>query len=403
MIGIEEARARIRANLPPRRREQRDLLAAAGAVLSEDFAARFPSPAFSNSAMDGFAVRYEDVRTAAATSPVTLKIVGESRAGHPFSGRVGPGEAVQISTGAAVPEGADTVVPVEETAVAENRVQVCRTVKPRQHVRLRGEEFEAGELLLRKGTAVTPAVIGLLASQGVSRVTVYRRPRIAVLVTGSELLPLETGSCEEGKIWDSNSYMLAAAAAQVGGEVVFRDRAEDQVERLQQKLKQAAAGSDLVVVSGGVSVGPHDLVKNTARTLGFEPLFWKVNQKPGKPLFVARRREQLLFGLPGNPVSALMCFVYYVAPAVRFLCGREFVWRTRRGVLVEEAANSGKRTLFCRVRFAPDAGEAGIEPLPRQNSHMLTSVVGADGFVLIGPGEVLRKGAAVTVYLFPWR
>jgi len=244
---------------------------------------------------------------------------------------------------------------------------------------------------------VTPALLGLLATLGVERVAVYARPRVAIVVTGAEL----TGRARlaPGQIRDSNGPMLAAAVAASGGEVVSLTRVGDREDATCEAIEEAAAGVEVVVTSGGVSVGPHDLVRASAEAVGFEPLLWRVRQKPGKPLFVARRENTVLVGLPGNPVSALSCFTHYLHPLLQAAAGRSFSWPRTTGRLVEAVAVKGDRTLLLRCRLEAD----GVHPLVRQASHMLTTIAGADGYVVVEPEHPVATGDEVEVYLYPWR
>ncbi len=397
MISVDEAVALLRGRVARPRRLDVALEAAVGHILAEGVASPEPLPPFTNSAMDGFAVRWADVAAAAGGEAVTLPVGGESAAGHPYTGRVGEGEAIQISTGAVVPEGADTVVPVEETASEAATVTIRRVGRRGQHVRVAGEEVAAGDEVAAAGMEVTPALLGLLASLGVARVAVYGRPRVALVVTGAEL----TGGAplRPGQIRDSNGPMLAAAVAASGGEVVSVARVGDREEATYDAIAEAAAGSDLVVTSGGVSVGPHDLVRGAAEAAGFTALLWRVRQKPGKPLFVACSDTSLLVGLPGNPVSALSCFTHYLHPWLQAAGGRPFAWHRTRARLAAPVAARGDRTLLLRVRLD---GES-VHPLARQASHMLTTISAADGYLVVAPGSELAEGEEVELYLYPWR
>lgn len=396
MIGVAAAVELLRGLVVRPRRVDVAVEAAVGCCLAEGVAAPEPLPPFTNSAMDGFAVRWADVAPAAAGEAVRLVRAGESAAGHPYAGKVGEGEAIQISTGAVVPAGADTVVPVEETVADGTKVEIRRVRRAGQHVRRVGEEVAAGDAVAHEADEVTPPLLGLLATLGVERVAVYARPRVAIVVTGAEL----TGSAHlaPGQIRDSNGPMLAAAVAVSGGEVVSMVRVGDRAEATHEAIDEAAARADLVVTSGGVSVGPHDLVRAAAEAVGFEPLLWRVRQKPGKPLFVARRDTTVLVGLPGNPVSALSCFAHYLHPWLAAAAGRPFAWPKTRGRLAEPVAAPGGRTLLLRVRL--EAGE--VRPLERQASHMLTTISEANGYCVVESDRLLAAGAEVEVFLYPW-
>lgn len=400
MITIHEALEIVRSHLPPRSVEEADLPRAAGRMLAGDIVAREPSPRFTNSAMDGFAARWEDVKTVAVSAPVQLKIVGESRAGAPFAGMLESGQAARISTGGMLCRGADTVIPLEEAEVEGEALRVLKAEKPGNHLRLEGEEFKAGELLLARGTVLDPPRLALLASQGIAKAPVYRRPGVAVIVTGTELVPYHAPA-ESWQVRDSNGVMLRSAIEKSGGEVTFSARVGDRLDETAEALHRAAEVADIILFSGGVSVGPHDLVKSAAQQGGFETLFWRVKQRPGKPLFFARRNDILFFGLPGNPVSAYMCYLFYVQPVLAHLQGKPFKHESFRGEVAAPMFNSANRAQLYRValKARPDRLPL-VYPLARQGSHMLTSLTAADGFIHLEENTRLESGTPVEVIPF---
>ncbi len=402
MISIGEALAIIEENRPEPTLGRRALLDAHGRRLAEDIRAPEASPRYTNSAMDGYAVRWSDICDVQAGQPAVLSIAGESQAGIPFTGQAGAGQAVRISTGAMLPAGCDTVVRVEDTENGGKEVRILRVRESGQDVRRMGEEFQVGDLLLTRGTVLQAPHLALLAGVGIGEVLVVQPPQVAVVVTGTELV----GPGQEAaphQIRDSNSLLLTAAVLQVGGDVTATLRAADSLAETTAAIREASEGAGIILVSGGVSVGPHDHVKEAAAGCGFSELFWRVQQKPGKPLFVARKEDRLLFGLPGNPVSAFMCFMYYVQPVLRSLEGRDFSWRTVRAPLTGAIRNSSKRTNFYRVRMEKGAQGLRAELLGKQGSHMLGSIAGADGFIIVDPGGAYAPGDLETVYLFPGR
>lgn len=402
MISVQEAFYIIRENSPMPSEGMLPLLDALGLRLAASITAPEPSPRFTNSAMDGYATRWEDLAQAADGKPVELTIAGESRAGIPYPDIVEAGYAVRISTGAMLPVGCDTVVRLEDTESGDGKVKVLIVRKKGQDVRYIGEEFSMGDPLLAKGIALQAPQLALLAGVGISQVPVFLPPRVALLVTGTELAATAEDVAPH-QIRDSNSILLTAAVRQAGGEIAATLRTADSLELTVEGIRQAANGAAIVLVAGGVSVGPHDHVKNAATACGFTELFWRVRQKPGKPLFFARRNDVLLFGLPGNPVSAFMCFMLYVQPLIRSLQGREFSWRTVQVPLAGKASNEGIRTNFLRVALhrMPQGMEAAV--LGKQGSHMLGSIAEADGFIIAEPGREYAQGEQETVYLFPWR
>lgn len=403
MISIQQALETISAHQPPAETCRMQLAEALERVVAEDIPAPEPLPRYTDSAMDGFAVRWSDFEGGEEGAAVTLSVIGESKAGEPFRAVVQPGEAVRISTGAALPADTDTVVPVEDVEEEEQRISIRSTVHKQQYVRFEGEEIQAGETLLERGTRLTPAGLGLLASIGARTVTVFRPPTTAVIVTGSELVTPD----DEIQPWqsrESNGIMLAAAVCQSGGEVTFSEHCGDRLEATRRAIASAFQAARILLISGGVSVGPHDLVKQAAQEEGFETLFWKVRQKPGKPLFFARKADRLLFGLPGNPVSALNCYVYYVHPVLQKMQEREFNWDILTGTLAEEVENRGERSLFLRVQIIErDDGMMRVIPLKKQGAHMLTSMTLADGFLLLDAGQKLHEDEEVPVHLYPWK
>ncbi len=404
MIPIEEALTIINAHEPPLVTEHLSLSKALDRVITEDIMAPEPLPRFTNSAMDGFAVRWSDVEAMRGgdASPA-LTVAGESRAGAPYHDPVHPGEAVRISTGAMLPDGADTVVPLEDVEDTGDQINIRSVTKKHRHVRFEGEEIVGGDIVLESGTRLTPASLGLLASLGIERVTVSTPPAVGIVVTGHELA--EPGDViHPWQIRDSNALMLGAAVEKAGGMVTGVKRCGDLLEETEAAITEAADSSQIVLVSGGVSVGPHDLVKQAAGMAGFEQVFWRVSQKPGKPMFFAHRDDQLLFGLPGNPVAVLNCFAYYIHPLLQRMQGRSFCWETIPGTIDSPYENREDRSFFLRVTVSGGSPEANrVSPLKNQGSHMLSSMTDADGFLLIEPGHALDAGDAVIVYLYPWR
>lgn len=404
MISVQEAIAILGDNLPQPKAVKVQLEKALGYFLSEDIPAPEASPRYTNSAMDGFAVRYGDCRAVVEgkQESVQLRIIGESQAGVPFAGKVTAGTAIRISTGAMVPDGADTVVRVEDTEEVAGFVSILAVRAMGQDVRAAGEEFQQGDLLLAKGVRVQAREMALLAAVGLHTVSIFRPPKVAVLVTGTELAHYGDGEIKPHQIRDSNSVMLTSAVRECSGDLEGVHHVVDNYEETVQAIRDAiAAGVDVVLCSGGVSVGRHDHVKDAALEAGFTQLFWKIKQKPGKPLFAARRGDVLLFGLPGNPVSAYMCFTNYVQPVLVGLLGTSFPRHSLTAKARQRFVNNGKRTLFVRVTVRKQPNTvAELTEVQQQGSHMLTSIVRADGYIVLQPGEVLEAGNLVEVILF---
>src|SRR6266511_1879752 len=299
LLTVEEAWQQIRARVQPLSSETVSLATAAGRVLADDARAAVDLPPFPSSAMDGFAVRTED-------TPGRLPVVERIAAGGPATRGLAPGESMAIATGGVVPDGADAVVPIELVVEVDNSIEVEQRPEPGAHVRPRGGDLAAGDVVVQSGTLLRAAELGALAAAGVGEVACARRPRAAVVTTGTELRP-PGEALEPGQIFEANGVMLAAALATAGAVV--------------SPPASAADDADALVTSGGVSVGPHDLVRAIAAELGVEEVFWRVAVKPGKPISFGVRGGTLVFGLPGNPVSSLVCFELFVRPAVLALQG----------------------------------------------------------------------------------
>ena len=401
MISIREAKEIIEAHIPPPQIIRKRLTEAYGDTLAQDVHATQPSPACNNSAMDGFAIRRSDV-VQAETQPVRLRIIGESRAGSPFDGELIARSAVRINTGAHVPSGADAVMPIEDCDEREGEILIAKDVKPGQHIRKKGEEFETGRLLLKEGTVLQPPQVALLAFLGVAEIEVYRPPQVGILVTGSELRRFDE-RIEPCQVRDSNSPALEAAVRNAGGEVVHIAHVGDDAETTTEALARAAEGSDFILITGGVSVGPHDHVKEAASRNGFEKKFWKVKQKPGKPFFFAVKGGKMLFGLPGNPVSALMNYSVYIDPILRQRRNPGYRPIQLRARMTEPMANRGVRTRLVRVSLDESQTPPAVRPVEHQGSHMISSLTASDGYIIVDPGQAFLKNEEITFFPFPWR
>jgi molybdopterin molybdotransferase len=377
LIDIATARERVLAAVSPLPTESVELAAALGRVLAEDLASAHDLPPFDSSAMDGYAVL--------AGPAAELAVVGESRAGHPAGRELSSGEAIAISTGAQIPDGADAVVPVERVEKHDGRVTVPET-PPGNHVRRAGEDVRAGEVVVHAGSTLGPAELAVAASVGRDALVCGRQPRVAVLVTGDELVgpgvPLGPG-----QIRDSNTTALAAQAERAGAEVVSREVVPDNLEATTSALGAALDRADVVCVSGGVSVGPHDHVKPALRSLGVEERFWGVALKPGKPTWFGTREDTLVFGLPGNPVSAMVTFHLFVRPALRALAGGDPGDARTTGVLDQPVERNPVRDQVLRCRLSAEDDGWHVLPTKAQESHVLTSMVGAGAYALVVAGE----------------
>jgi molybdopterin molybdotransferase len=379
LLSIDDALERILARVWPLRSETVALEEAAGRVLAEPAVASVDLPPFPSSAMDGFAIR-------AADAPATLPVVARIPAGRPASHALRPREAAAIATGAVVPEGADAVVPVESVVVNDNEVEIPEPVRMGANVRPRGGDVRAGDVVLDAGTRLGPTQIGALAAAGVATARCTRRPRAAVVTTGTELCP-PGEPLSPGQIYESNGPMLEAQLRAAGADVERVPAVEDDADAHRRALERALE-ADLVVTTGGVSVGPHDLVRRVEAELGVEEVFWRVAVKPGKPISFGLRGATLVFGLPGNPVSALVGFELFVRPAVAALQGaaepRPSFETGRLGVSLRRNA---ARDELVRARRAAGPGGTTLHPLSGQESHMIVRAAAADALVLVPRGE----------------
>jgi molybdopterin molybdotransferase len=389
LLPVTDALAAVLSRARALPTERVGLEQAGGRVLAEPVRSPVDLPPFPSSSMDGFAVR-------AADTPGVLRIVGRVAAGRPETRPVGREEAIEISTGGVVPDGADAVVPVEHVAVRETEIALVEPVAAGANIRAAGGDVRAGATVLEAGAVLTPARLAALAACGIESVSSARRPRVTVVVTGTELRsPGEM--LEVGQIYESNGLMLAADLGACGALVERLAAAEDTEDAIESALVSALE-ADVVVTSGGVSVGPHDLVRRVSARLGVEEVFWGVAMRPGKPLAFGVRDGTLVFGLPGNPVSALVGSLLFVRPALLALQGHpEPEPPFRPGILARDVRPRPERDDYVRARVR--WGEQGplLEPILGQESHMIAQTTRADAIVHVPRGtDVLPVGARVT-------
>jgi molybdopterin molybdotransferase len=388
MIEFTEARTLVLSAVKALPAEAIPLALALGRTLARDIKAREAIPPFTKATMDGYAVRAADTAGAPA---VELTIVEDLPAGRLSRRALGPMQAARIMTGAPLPEGADAVVMVENTGPSGRGVSVRRAVRPGDNIGLAGEDLKKGETALERGAVLGPAEIGMLAAANLSRVPVVRRPEVAVIATGDEIV--EPGAKKRrGQIRNSNGPALAAMAVRAGAEARYLGIARDSGAALAAKLARARS-ADVVVLSGGVSVGDHDLVKEQLRAAGVRPVFWKVRIKPGKPVFFGRRRRQLVFGLPGNPTSAMVTFLLFVEPALAGMLGRvEPGPITVPAVLAEAVDVKPGRTQFLRGLVVARGPVLKVAPYDDQRSGVLRSMVRSRVLIVV-PANAARLEA----------
>jgi molybdopterin molybdotransferase len=376
--SIDQARAILLGAVRPLTPINVPVAEALGLVLAEDVTAAHDVPAFANSAMDGFAVRE-------GQAGQRLRIAGESRAGEPYPGTVIEGEAIRISTGAALPAGADGVIPIELVEVDEEAeaVVLSEAVEKGRNVRDPGDDLLGGSRVLTAGTRIGPAELGVAIGAGRQGVLAAPRPRLAVVTTGDELV--EAGAqLQPGQIHDSNGPTLAALAARAGAEVVGRGHAIDDPEATRAVIAEALDAADILILAGGVSVGPHDHVKPALADLGVRELLWRVALRPGKPTWLGERDGKLVFGLPGNPVSAYVTFLLFARPAINALQGADATVPRTSAKLATAIERHPDRDECVRVRRLPDGT---VEPTGPQGSHVLSSLLGADALAIVPRGD----------------
>ncbi|MGE0643066.1 MAG: gephyrin-like molybdotransferase Glp [Nitrospira sp.] len=380
--------------------EKISILDVLGRVLAEDIVATRDNPPWDNSAMDGFAVRWDDIRQEhAIQKPVTLSVIEDVPAGIMPSKEVGRGQAIRIMTGAPIPRGADTVLKVEETEPSPDSVRVLKAEPKGANIRPQGEDVKKGDCIIAKGTRMRPSEAGMLAILAKSFVFVHQRPRVAILSTGDELADLDERYSEE-KIINSNSYGIAAAVQEAGGIPLLLGIARDTPAALKEKISQGL-NADMLVLSGGVSMGDYDFTKAVFRELGAEMHFWKLAIRPGQPLAFGKIQDKLAFGLPGNPVSSMVTFEQLVRPALLKMSGCRTYGRPVVQALFQETfSKRGDRRHFLRGVLTREDGVFKVRTTGDQGSGILTSMVKANCFIDVPVAvERLKPGDEVTVQL----
>ncbi len=400
-IKPSEARRLVLERVRPLAGEPVPLRAALGRVLAVDVESAEPVPGFDNSSMDGFAVRAADTAGASAAAPVALRIADEARAGRPAESSLDAGQAIAISTGAMLPEGADSVVRVEDTATRNGRVEVSVEVDSGNNVRRRGDDIEPGSPILRRGVTIGAAELGVLAAVGLVDVSCARRPRARALTTGDELL--EPGDPPRpGGVRNSNAYSIPSLALGAGAEVTGIETVSDEPDATREAIKASLDGA-IAVISGGVSVGDHDHVKSAFEELGVERVFWRVALKPGKPTwFGVAPSGTLVFGLPGNPVSAMVTFLLFVRPAIRSMLGASDEIDRVSAILDDDLPKARGRdhAVRCSLELRDDGWHA--RSTGNQDSHVLTSMLGADALAIVSAeGDAPIAGSRIEVELLP--
>jgi molybdopterin molybdotransferase len=391
LIALEDARALVVGQVTPLESERVALGDALGRVLAEAVSAPFDVPGYDNSAMDGYALRAGD-----SAAGARLRLVGESRAGAPAGRALGAGEACAISTGAAIPEGADAVIRVEDTRRDGEQVELANAVAVGANVRRAGEDTRSGELVLAAGVRLGPAELGVLAELGCATIAAGRRPRVAVVTTGDELVAVGE-PLGYGEVHNSGAVVMPALVERAGGVTVSSEHVGDEPGRVREALARALE-ADAVVVCGGMSVGEHDHVKRALEELGVERRFAGVALKPGRPTLFGTRGRTLVFGLPGNPVSSLVTFLLFARPALALLAGEQPRRVSAHATLAEPVARERGRVQAVRCTLELRDGGWSARTTGPQGSHVLTSMLAAEAFALIPAGEgPLEAGARVAI------
>jgi molybdopterin molybdotransferase len=398
MKPLEEARAEVLAAIDILGSEEVDLDEAAGRILAADVRAGHDVPPFPNSAMDGYAVRGEDVES----TPVLLQVLEDVPAGSVARESVRPGTAIRIMTGAPMPEGADTIVKVEVTAQRDDRVEILEAVERGTSVRPAGGDITAGATVLEAGVVIGPVELALLATVGTTRPVVGRRPRVAVMATGDELCPPDTATLEPGQIRDSNRALMRQLIRETGAEVLDLGIVRDREDELTAALAEGAKRADAIVTSGGVSMGEYDLIKKVLSERG-NVEFWQVAMQPAKPFAFGRVEGTPLFGLPGNPVSVMIAFEQFARPALLKMQGARGLLRPRVPVTMGETVETDPaKTVFLRVRVTGhEGGKAVVVRSGGQSSNVLSALAAADGLAVVPVGTAtVAAGDTVEMEMF---
>jgi molybdopterin molybdotransferase len=399
MLSVDEALERVLSKISPLGFEKVSLLNSLGRVIAEDISARRNIPPLDNSAMDGYAVRREDIRNASQDHPVRLEVTEDLPAGFISTRTLEKGKAIRIMTGAPIPKGADTVIPVEESKKEDGFALIFKAAALGENIRKSGEDVKMGDRVIFKGDTIRPAEVGMIASVGRSFVYVFHRPLVAILCTGDELVDVD-GGVNDVKIISSNSYTLAAQVKECGAIPLQLGIARDRKEEIAEKLRQGIR-ADVLISSAGVSVGDYDFVKDVLEDLGMEMVFWKVAMRPGQPLAFGTIGEKPVFGLPGNPVSSMISFEQFVRPSLLKMMGHRQLFRpVIEAILKEEIRKMTGRRYFIRGTVSIEKNQYSVTTTGEQGSGILRSMVRANGLIVISEDqEMVRAGEKVKVQL----
>lgn len=409
MISFDEAKqllsnrvSRIAGEAPPKAHTVVPLSESLGRIIAEPILAPISVPLFDNSAMDGFALWSADTMNASSNKPLTLTLAGETKAGDPQIELRVLETTIRIMTGAPIPLHADTVIKKEEVTEEKNAIRIVRPGVPGENIRKKGEDFKAGDEAVPAGTKVTPGVAGLLASLGIRNVVVGPKPRVSIMATGHELVS-SIEALQPGKILESNSVMLKSALSEIGIYPIRNTITEDEPALMRDWLVAALKDSDVIIITGGISVGDHDYTRTVLEQMGVTQLFWKVSQKPGKPFYVGTLGEKLIFGLPGNPYAVFVCFYLYIRPSLLTLMGdpRPELKRYRLK-LCHRFVKKDARSHFLKGRSIEQNGETLAQPLKGQGSHLMGSLAQTDILIHVPMGATeIKEGEEAQVIFLP--
>jgi len=404
MISVNDAKSIIQKRVFELKSEIVDLSDSSGKILANNIKAKFSSPSFHNSAMDGFAVRSSDTFGATRTNILSLKNIDVSSAGSPSDLILKKGECIQCMTGAKIPKGADAIIMVEDTSGFSNdkTVRIMIEAKLGQHIRKIGEEVNQGDILIKKGTILTTSEIGVCASFGYGELSVSKKPKVAIFATGNELV--EPGkNLKEGEIYNSNLFLFADLVKKSGSKVIMRNVIKDDKSSLKSFLFEALETCDIIISSGGVSMGRYDYVREVFIDLGVKEHFWKVAQKPGKPFFFGTKNKSLIFGLPGNPVSSYIGFMIWVWPVLKQLMG-SLKDKSTKGLLSEPFPLEKLKQRYLFGQAWIENGKLRCKASTKTGSHMLSSALEANCILSADRGEgFLKASDFIDVIMLPWK
>lgn len=399
MISVEKAIESILKEIKILGSERISILDSLGRVAAEDMYSSRDIPPFDNSAMDGYALKFKDIKGSSVENPSILKVVEDLPAGYTPKKAIKDGEAARIMTGAPIPKCADTVIMVEDTKKETDTVKIFRETKQGGNIRSAGEDVKSGELVISRGTLIRPAEVGMMASVGRAFVYVYQAPRVAILSTGDELVDVDD-ELTEGKIISTNSYTLMSQVKECGGIPIYLGIAKDTKKEIGEKLKEGTC-ADIIVSTGGVSVGDYDLVKDVLKELGAEIRFWKVAMRPGQPLIFGIIAGKPFFGLPGNPVSSMVSFEQFVRPSILKMCGFKNIFRhVIKATIKENISQKPGRKRFLRSIVSLEDGRYYVRLTGEQGSGILMSMVKSNGLMIMPEDKTdFKVGETVKVQL----